>query len=59
MDGSRDIGRVWDYQMQTIICRMDYQQGPTVTAQNYIQYPVINDNGKEYEKIHICITETL
>ena len=28
---------------------------------NYIQYPVINYNGKEYEKeyIYICITESL
>ena len=26
---------------------------------NYIQYPVINHNGKEYEKEHVCITESL
>ena len=28
---------------------------------NYIQYPVINHNGKNYEKeyIYICITESL
>ena len=28
---------------------------------NYIQYPVINQNGKEYEKecVYICITEPL
>ena len=28
---------------------------------NYIQYPVINQNGKEYVKeyIHICLTESL
>ena len=26
---------------------------------NYIQYPVINLNGKEYEKEYICITESL
>ena len=25
----------------------------------YIQYPVINHNGKEYEKEYICITESL
>ena len=30
---------------------MDKQQGPTVySTGNYIQYPVINHNGKEYEK---------
>ena len=23
---------------------------------NYIQYPVINHNGKGYEKIYICVT---
>ena len=26
---------------------------------NYIPYPVINLNGKEYEYIYICITESL
>ena len=26
---------------------------------NYIQYPVINHNGKEYEKAYICKTESL
>ena len=26
---------------------------------NYIQYPVINHKGKEYEKEYICITESL
>ena len=34
--------------MQTVICRMDKQQGPTDGTENYIQYPVINHNGKEY-----------
>ena len=31
------------------------------SAGNYIQYPVINRNGKEYEKeyTYICITESL
>ena len=32
---------------------MDKLQDPTV--QHYIQYPVINHNGKEYEKEHIYI----
>ena len=26
---------------------------------NYIQYPVVNNNGKEYKKECICITESL
>ena len=34
--------------MQTIIYRVDKQYGPTVQHKNYIQYPVINHNGKEY-----------
>ena len=29
------------------------------SAGNYIQYPVIDYNGKEYEKAYICITESL
>ena len=41
---------IWGEQMQTIIQKMDKQQGPTVYTGNYIQYPVINHNGKEYEK---------
>ena len=44
---------VWDQQMQTSIYRMD-KQGPTVQYRElYIQYPVINHNGKEYEKEYI------
>ena len=38
--------------MQTIIYRMSKQQGPIGTG-NYIQYPVISHNGKEYEKEYI------
>ena len=34
-------------EMQTIIHRMDKQQGPTG---NYIQYPEINRNRNKYEK---------
>ena len=26
---------------------------------NYIQYPVINHNGQEYEKEYICVSESL
>ena len=26
---------------------------------NHIQYPVINHNGKQYEKEYICITESV
>ena len=41
---------ICDQPMQTIIYRMDRQQGPIVQHKNYIQYPVINHNGKEYGK---------
>ena len=36
---------------------MDKQQGPTVQQGNSIQYPVINHNGKEYEKGYSDISE--
>ena len=57
--GGMDWG-VWDQQMQTII----YRKVLVYSTGNYIQYPVINHNGKEYEKeciyyIYICITESL
>ena len=42
---------------------MDKQQGPTVSTGSYIQYSVINQNGKEYEKediyAYIYITKSL
>ena len=56
--GGSDRWRVWDQHMQTITYRMDQQQGPTVyNTGNYIQYPVVNHDGKEYEKkcIYICV----
>ena len=39
--------------MQTIIYKIDKQQGPTIEPENYIQYPVINHKEKEYEKEYI------
>ena len=46
--------------MQNIIYRMNKQQGLTAySTGNYIQYSVINHNGKEYEKEYICITESV
>ena len=33
---------------------------PLYSTGNYVQYTVINHNGKEYEKnVYICITESL
>ena len=44
--------------MQTITFRMD-RQGPTVEHRNYIQYPVINHNGKDFKKsVYMGITES-
>ena len=50
--------RSLDLQMQTITFRMD-RQGPTVEHRNYIQYPVINHNGKDFKKsVYMGITES-
>ena len=38
---------------------MDKQQDASVQQGNYIHYPMINHNGKEYENIYIYITESL
>ena len=38
--------------MQTVIYRVD-KQGPTLQHREIIQYPVINPNGKEYEKEYV------
>ena len=36
---------------------MDKQQDPTIySTENYIQYPMINHNGKEYFKMYVYIT---
>ena len=36
---------------------MDTQQGPTIySTGNFIQYPGMNHNGKEFGKEYICIT---
>ena len=41
--------------MPTVIQRMDKQQGPMYSSENYTQYPGMNHSGKEYEKEYICI----
>ena len=41
--------------MQTTIYRIDKQPVLLYSTGNYIQYPVINHNGKEYEKEYIYI----
>ena len=47
----RDKLGVWDQRIHTTICKIGKQQHPTIySTGNYIQYFVINYNGKEYEK---------
>ena len=57
--GSDGLG-VWDSQRQTINIGWINNKVLLYSTGNYIQYPVTNYNGKEYEKeyIYICTTET-
>ena len=50
---SKELG-VWDQQMQTVTITgwINNKVLPYSTG-NYIQYPVINHNGKEYEKVKV------
>ena len=50
--GGRDKLGVWDQQIQTTINKINYKVLLYSTG-NYIQYPVINRNGKEYENEYI------
>ena len=53
--GGHKLG-VWDQQIQTTVYKIDKQQSPTVVSTgNYIQYLIIDHNGKEYEKEYTCI----
>ena len=48
----------WDQQMQTIIYRINKQEGPTV--QHRELYSIIKYNRNQYgKKICVCITESL
>ena len=46
--GGREKLRVWGEQIQTVTYRIDKQQGPLYSPGNYVQYLMINHNGKEY-----------
>ena len=54
--GKNGLG-VWDSQMQTITHRMGNNKVLLGSTENYIQYPVINHNGKEciYIYIYVCV----
>ena len=52
----------WDFGVNR--CKLLYiewinNKAPLQSSENYIQYPVTNHNGKEYEKEYIRITESL
>ena len=58
--GCRGGGKDWEFgfsrcKLYISINRMNKQQGPLHNTENYIQYPVINHNGKEYEKAHMSM----
>ena len=54
-------GKDWEFGISR--CKLLYiewlNKVPLYSTGNYIHYPVINHNGKEYEKECICITESL
>ena len=53
--GSDKLG-VWNQEIHTTVYKIDKQCGPTVQhRENYIQYLIINHNGKEYEKGYIYV----
>ena len=60
--GGGGEGKDWEFGISR--CKLFYIDGvnnkvPLYNTGNYIQYPLINHNGKEYEKEYICITESL
>ena len=59
------VGRGMNWEVGVSRCRLLYmnkQQGPRLSTEKYIQYPMINHNGKEYFKkynIYTHIYESL
>ena len=54
----RDRGKDWEFRISR--CKLLYigwinNNVLLYSTENYIQYPVINHNGKEYEKECICV----
>ena len=52
----RDGLGVWDQQMQTIICRMDKQQGPTVQQRELYSISCNKPQWKKYEVLSQLIS---
>ena len=59
----RGVGEAMDWEFGIIRCKLLYTEqinkSLLYSTGNYIQYPVITHHGKEYGKVHICITESL
>ena len=55
----REAGVKWIGSLQltdvNYIYTMDKQQDPTVQHRDYIQYTVINNNGKDNDKLCVCV----
>ena len=62
-EGERSRGRIdWEFDMTR--CKLVYREWINnkvllYSIGNCIPYPVVNLHGKEYEKVYICITESL
>ena len=37
------------------VYKIPKQQGPLYNTGNYIQHPIMNCDGKEYEQIYMCV----
>ena len=46
----------WQWQMYNTIQKIENNKDLPYSTGNYIQYLIINYNGKELEKEYICIT---
>ena len=51
----KDGGGIWDQQMQTAVQRKDNNKILLYSTGDYIQYSVVNHNGKDYEKEYVSI----
>ena len=61
LNGLRWGGKDWEFGISRckLSHRMENNNVLLYSTGNYVQYPVINYIGKEYEKEYFCITESL
>ena len=50
LDTGRDKVGIWDWRMQATVYKIDNNKVLLYSTGNYIQYLVVNNNGKESEK---------